>query len=955
MTDDRLIGVKKKFSRLLKEIFQFDSADLDFGIYRILAMRRAELERFLDQELLPQVESILSATPDVAVLAREVFSDLTTFFSRYYDEGDFMALPRYKGGTYAIPYDGSEVKLHWANADQHYVKTTEQHADYTAVFEGVPGLDKPRLRFRLAAAELDRDNAKSSEKRRYVVRGNDAVEVRDSELTVWFEYRVPKPGSGRQPTQAALCEEAEEAILAALPTTWRAVLSRRAPRNADKYTVLGYQLYRYTKKNTSDYFIHKDLGGFLRRELDFFIKNEVLFLDDLEGRGSTELDAALQKVRALRSVGGKIITWLAQLEDFQRRLYRKQKFVTRTEWMVPLALVPDAVLKEVAANEAQWVEWVKLLGIDSLVANRADADLLRSYPSLMVNTAHFGPAFRHALLAALGDVDGSTAGVLLHGDNWHAMRLLRPRFGGQVTSVFIDPPYNTGVDGFPYKDNYQHSSWLSMMRDRLVAARKLMAREAIGFVTIDFVEASRLRLLCDEVFGGENFVADIAWEKRYTRSNNAKLFYSLKDTVLVYRASPEVSLLREPRSDKSRGNYSNPDADPRGPWISSSYVNPATRAQRPNLVYPIKNPHSGQSIEHPTHAWKYDRETHRDHVEQKRLYWGEEGSYQYPRLKSFLSEARDGMVPVDVWNYKDTGTTDDGGNVLKAKFGTSVFDNPKPPSLVRRAIQLDTTTSGRMWVLDFFAGSGTTGEAVIDLARESEADAGFILIEMGAHFESVVVPRVLKAAFASEWKDGKPSSVAAPLHGAIKCQYLESYDDTLESITLRTPTGARPLLEGKSSLREDYTLRYMLELESEGSLLNLERFRKPWNYTIKVRRDGIVQDSPVDLVETFNYLIGLRIKRYDTHGQDGLLFVLGTDAEGQRVIVIWRDCDLWPNGKLEEKCRQAFESFRPDGFDVVYVNGDNHLPLIKTGDETWKVHLLEETFQARMFDTSDAE
>lgn len=1003
MTDDRLLAAKKKFSRLLKEIFQFDCADLDFGIYRILAMRRAELERFLDDELLPQVEGILAAaagdrasvqselsklestlrdagiqdfssspkwnelkgklaaSPDVAALAREVFSDLTTFFARYYDEGDFMALPRYKGDTYAIPYDGSEVKLHWANADQYYIKTTEQHADYTAVIDGVSGLDKPRLRFRLAAAESDRDNNKSTEKRRYLLRGESPVEVEGNQLTLWFEYRVPDPGNGRQPTQNALCEETEKTVLAAVPQAWQAVLTRKASQNPEKYTVLGYQLYRYTKKNTSDYFIHKDLGGFLRRELDFFIKNEVLFLDDIEGRTSAEIDVALQKVKAIRAVGGKIIDWLAQIEDFQKQLFCKRKFVTKTNWMIPLALVPDRFLDDVCRNDGQREEWIANLRIDSVSGDLftvaftkpLSLEFLRAHPSLMINTAHFPPAFVQEVLAGLDEMDDKWSGLLLHGENWQALNLIEGRFNGQVTSVFIDPPYNTGVDGFPYKDNYQHSSWLSMMRDRLIAGRKLMSREALFFATIDFVEVSRLRLLCDAVLGDENFVADVAWEKRYTRSNNAKLFYSLKDTVLVYRASREVSLLREPRSDKSRGNYTNPDGDPRGPWISSSYVNPATKAQRPNLVYEIENPFTGQSIEHPTHAWKYGRETHRAHVSEDRLYWGSDGGYQYPRLKSFLSEAKDGMVPVDLWSYKDTGTTDDGGNVLKAKFGSAVFDNPKPPSLVRRAIQLDTTTSGRMLVLDFFAGSGTTGDAVIDLARESESNAAFILVEMGAHFDAVLVPRLMKAAFASEWKEGMPSTVASPLSGPIKCQYLESYDDALENIELVRPDSGE--LFGSSALREDYTLRYMLNLEAEGSLLNLQRFRKPWDYTIKVRRDGVVQDSPVDLVETFNYLIGLRVRRYDTYGQEGLLFVIGTDPDGRRVIIVWRDCDLWPNDRLEEKCRQAFESFRPDEFDLVYVNGDNHLPIIKTGEESWKVNLIEETFHARMFDTSDVE
>jgi adenine-specific DNA-methyltransferase len=189
----------------------------------------------------------------------------------------------------------------------------------------------------------------------------------------------------------------------------------------------------------------------------------------------------------------------------------------------------------------------------------------------------------------------------------------------------------------------------------------------------------------------------------------------------------------------------------------------------------------------------------------------------------------------------------------------------------------------------------------------------------------------------------------------LKVVELESYDDTLENVSLKRNAGFGELFESNAALREDYTLRYMLNLEAEGSLLNLECFRNPWHYTIKIRRDGVVQDAPVDLVETFNYLIGLRVKRYDTYGQEGLLFVIGTDPEGRRVIIVWRDCDLWPNDRLEEKCRQAFESFRPDEFDLVYVNGDNHLPIIKTGEESWKVSLIEETFHARMFDTSDVE
>ena len=611
MTDDRLLAAKKKFSRLLKEIFQFDCADLDFGIYRILAMRRAELERFLDDELLPQVEGILAAaagdrasvqseltkleeqlrgmgvsdfstvpkwnelkgklaaSPDVAVLAREVFSDLTTFFARYYDEGDFMALPRYKGDAYAIPYDGSEVKLHWANADQYYIKTTEQHADYTAALGGITGLDNPRLRFRLAAAESDRDNNKSGEKRRYVLRATDPIELADSELTVWFEYRVPEPGNGRQPTQNALCEEAEKIILPALPTTWQAVLSKRAPQNPDKYTVLGYQLYRYAKKNTSDYFIHKDLGAFLRRELDFFIKNEVLFLDDLEGRTSADVDVALQKVKAVRAVGGKIVDWLAQLENFQKRLFLKKKFVVSTTWLVTTDRVPQSLLATIAANPRQHEEWVGLCAIDRMTGDLVSAgysnplteDFLRHKRGLTINTALFDRKTITEILEHLGESLGRPDGLLVRGENLAALQLLARQYDRGVDAVYLDPPYNTGGDGFLYKDGYQSSTWACMMVDRLGAVVPLLSERSAVFISIDDNSHCNLSIVGTYVFGDHRYRTTFVWQKKDTPANDSQGVSTTHEYLLMFPFGNDFRRGLIPRSEEQLALYKNPDDD----------------------------------------------------------------------------------------------------------------------------------------------------------------------------------------------------------------------------------------------------------------------------------------------------------------------------------------------------------------------------------------------------------
>ena len=346
--------------------------------------------------------------------------------------------------------------------------------------------------------------------------------------------------------------------------------------------------------------------------------------------------------------------------------------------------------------------------------------------------------------------DPESGNLLVEGDNLLALKALLPYYAGQVKCIYIDPPYNTGNENWVYNDAVnspeikkwlgkvvggeaedlsRHSKWLCMMYPRLSLLREFLSEDGLIFINIDDTEASHLRLLMNEIYEARNFLAAISWEKRYTRSNNAKLFYSLKDTILVWRKSDAVRLLKEPRTEKSDSIYKNPDNDPRGPWTSSSYVNPATKAMRPNLVYPIKNPSTGKVVEHPTHAWKYERDEHQRHVDENLLWWGKNGKAKFPRLKNFLPPSGEGgLVPVDIWYHRDTGTTDEGGNELKAVFGGAVFDNPKPTRLIKRIMELASPSTAL--VLDSFAGSGTTGHAVLAMNKARGGKRRFILVEM---------------------------------------------------------------------------------------------------------------------------------------------------------------------------------------------------------------------------------
>ncbi len=357
--------------------------------------------------------------------------------------------------------------------------------------------------------------------------------------------------------------------------------------------------------------------------------------------------------------------------------------------------------------------------------------------------------------------------LIIHGDNLHALKALIPRYAGRINCIYIDPPYNTGNENWIYNDRVnsplmrqwlnanspvdgedleRHDKWLCMMWPRLHLLRELLADNGVIFISIDDNEQRHLHMLMDEIFGEENFLASIVWQHRYGRSNNAKLFSNQREHIITYRKSDAVTHIRVKRDESLNQTYKNPDNDPRGRWISSSYVNPATKEQRPNLVYSVTNPHTNQVIDHPTHAWKYSQSAHQSHVEDNRLWWGVDGKFKYPRLKNFLFESEQkGIVPVDLMLADTGGTTDEGTRQLQDIFqsGAVEFNNPKPPKLIQSLIGIaESAASEDMLVLDSFAGSGTTAHAVLALNNEDGGNRKFILIECENYADNITAERV---------------------------------------------------------------------------------------------------------------------------------------------------------------------------------------------------------------------
>jgi adenine-specific DNA-methyltransferase len=318
------------------------------------------------------------------------------------------------------------------------------------------------------------------------------------------------------------------------------------------------------------------------------------------------------------------------------------------------------------------------------------------------------------------------------------LKALEAGLQGKVKCIFIDPPYNTGSAFEHYDDGVEHSIWLSLIRDRIEIIRKLLREDGSLWITIDDNEMHYLKVTCDEVFGRSNFVANLVWQKKYSKQNDAKWFSTSHDHILVYAKDKNFwrpNLVQ--RGDSQLKGYSNPDNDERGLWQSVVYTCAKTRAERPNLFYGIKHPRTGQLIfPSETRVWGYDEKRHAEHVRKGLIWWGVNQEKDKPRLKSFLEKVGTGLVPDTLWLRDDSGDNQDAKREMLALNAEDVFPTPKPEKLLRKVLEI--ATEGGDLVLDSFAGSGTTGAVAHKMGRR------WVMIELGEHCHTHIIPRMKK-------------------------------------------------------------------------------------------------------------------------------------------------------------------------------------------------------------------
>lgn len=982
-----------QLKEVLNEIFELNKADLDFGIYRIMNQKRKQVNEFIETQLPELIKEALNETQSsdktVAeqelktlqknlddagitydespkykllkerlasfenkdVLEQEVFSHLANFFKRYYKDGDFISMRRYKKDVYAIPYEGEELKLHWANHDQYYIKSSENFKNYS--FKTPDG---KTINFQLKEVSTEQNNNKTQgdAERRFAIYKELPVEEIDGVLNINFIY---EPFS-KATKQELLLSEALELLTENVPSTFTSVFTLSPTEKNSKRTLLEKHLNDYVSKNSFDYFIHKDLGGFLSRELDFYIKNEVLYLDDINTKQGEFFLAQLSKVKAIKNVAGKIITFLAQIEDFQKKLWLKKKFVMRTDYFITLDKIPSSYYPEILQNEAQLAEWKSLFDVDIQTVEQL---VFEQY--LVLDTIFFNETFKDRLLAEFVDLDEITNGLLINSDNFQALCNLQEKYEKKIAVTYIDPPYNAKSSEIIYKNSFKHSSWLSLMENRLTLSKILSNENGIHIIAIDEIENFNLGKMSEDIFlGYENSTISIVHNPTGQQGNNFSFTHEFAHFIYPVGIN---SIGLEDRTDQNRD--AQPDVRPlRNVSSGKNHL----RESAANCFYPIltdgekvvgfgdvcPNDYHPESINvkkadglieiYPIDPsgveskWVFARDTVESILNELSIKFDEKkGVYDVIRTKSKFRYK-------SLWNDKRYSANSWGSVILNNIIDHCPFQYPKSIFTVLDCIDAGLNNKDKGFVLDYFAGSGTTGHAAIKLNREDNGNRKYILVEMGTYFNNVTKPRIQKVIYCDNWKGGKPQDKNG-ISQIVKYQVLESYEDTLNNLYLENKIE----LDFTSKAKEEYLLKYMLELESREHLFNLQMFRKPFDYQLKVIENNELKHTKVDLVETFNYLIGLYVSKMQRIKD--IKVVEGTTRTGIKTLVIWRDLDTTTHDEVEKLLRRFYDSHRTKDFQQIYINGDHHLENLRSEGDSFKIKLIEETFFKKMFNETE--
>lgn len=1044
----------------LKEMFQFQNNDLNFGIYKIYKLKQKEIEKFIDDNLESIVKTELQNVSNLEEkssllelelflkwfnqeklleninsnyekidwfinlwwnwnteklkeilksqrvwsiewdLENKIYNYILNFFELYYSEWDFGYNTR-SLNTYKVEYDenynGSDIMFHWKHKWSYYIKSA--NGFNSVKFE----LQNKNIEFLLETndesewEELSQNNNRETEFKHY--KFNRIENIWNDTFKVIFN--LSKTSTSKEEIYKAIFKEIlnieiDESFL--FNKEWKAIFKsldknfwkienwnikwfsqlkikkddlvkkydtnleakERLKKSFDdldskneiENTIitlwsLDNKLNSFYIWNDSDFFIHKDLKSFLTNEKEKFIKNNILW--DLSSILNSKIDnTTIVIAKTFNEISSWIIEFLSAIEEFQKSMFEAKKKVLVSEYCITLDKIQESFYSDILENKSQITEWKNLWFIsDEKVLN---LEYLKANQTLNIDTKFFSKDFKDRLLNTFDDLENSTNWILINSENFQALNVLKNKYRWKVKCIYIDPPYNTGWDGFIYKDSFKHSSWLSMMENRLTLARELLSDDWVIFVSIWEEENANLEKLLKSIFWEENYISNITRVQK-TASNKWSFFAPSIDYISC--AWKNIWNLKQFYWEVDEKLYKKIETNWKRKWEKyrdDIALYQSSLDSRPNQRYYIQCPDWSFVIPpwnvFPDKIWdaeyvlpennndKVWRWNFDSYLKNKKLLVFKETNNS-PLLdenwkqakyniytKSYLSDRQED------WTIPRNFLTD----FINRKWADYIktlwinFDYSKPYELVLYLLKIIQTNPNSI-ILDFFSWSWTTQQAVIELNKEDNWNRKYIWVEMWEYFDTVTKPRIQKVIYTSNWKAWKPLDNKW-VSQIMKYQVLEQYEDMLDKLEIDS-----------ENFPEWLDLKYLYKKE-EIQLKSTLNLRKPFDNKYSYWKAK--KESNIDLVETYNYSKGNNIESIKTFEINNKYY---------KAVKIWNILQIWrniePNENDLENIKEIMEKY--DNIEVLELNVEiyslerNKFGILEINGKNYDIEIIDES------------
>ncbi len=777
---------EQKFYDALKEVFVGAKVEGESGYINLMRIKSRYYERDVFPKLQKDINDALEPFPE---FREELFDKLYTFFNRYFSESGsiyFRYTPIYQNVYEKVYTDDKDVILFWKTHMLYYVKTDRLFKNLEVEADG--------FKFFFDVSRLE--HKKAFEKKELIY---EFKEKRNDGVIV---FNVFYSENGR-------ITKSDEILKA---------LKKEGIEITEEVLEKAFKVFE--KQNEVDYFINKKAKEFLQEQFNIWLYQYVFSGE------SQWTEERIKQLQVLKNIAFKIIDFISQFEDELVKIWNKPKFVLNSNYVITLDRIADKninVVESILDHEGfenQLKEWKELGIVDDefdkskiLENTRLGKQLNKKYQYLPIDTKYFKD-LELQILSLFDHLDNSLDGWLIKSENYQALNTILPKFKEKVQTIYIDPPYNTGSDEFIYRDRYQHSSWLSMMENRLSLAKDLIYDTSSILVSIgDTIKtgvsinsSAKLLLLMNEIFGENNFVATFVRKSGIAPRQDTKYIANAHDYIIFYSKNKDKVTINQKPAEISRLKYKDKHFDERG-FFDLNQLDRGSKRYSESLDYPIEVK-QGDTIEifdgkivektkSPENFVIYPRQDPKDKRwiftwSKEKVIWGIKNDFivfkkdkngqwkvyykEYELVDNNLNR-RERKNPYDTLIME--AYNEKGNSEIENLFGARLFDYPKPTSLIHHLLKI--TTLQHSIILDFFAGSGTTAHAVMKLNKEDGGKRKFILVEMANYFDTVIIPRIKKVAYSFNWKDGKPQDNDG-IGVFFKYYELEQYEDTLRRV-----------------------------------------------------------------------------------------------------------------------------------------------------------------------------